>query len=50
VSARSALTESVLTQKLKRDNVKLFVKSEKELCKVCVGRNMLKVTFFRGNN
>jgi hypothetical protein len=37
VSTRCVLTESVSTQKLRRDNVKLiFAKSAKDPCKVCV--------------
>jgi hypothetical protein len=50
VSARSALEESIQTHKLRRDNVKLLVKSTKQPHKVCVGRNTLKVTLFRRNN
>ena len=37
MSTRCVLTESVLTQKLRRDNMKLiFAKSAKDPCKVCV--------------
>jgi hypothetical protein len=50
VSKRSALTESILTQKLRRNNVKLFSKSEKEPRKDCVGRKTLNVNLFRRNN
>jgi len=50
VSARSELIEFVLTQKLRKDNMKLLEKSTKEPLKVCVGRKTLKVTLFRRNN
>jgi hypothetical protein len=39
VSARCALTESVLTQKFRRDSLK-----------VCVGGNTLRVILFMRNN
>jgi hypothetical protein len=38
VSARCALTESSLTQKLRRDNVKLYMQGVHSVCKVCVDR------------
>jgi hypothetical protein len=44
MSTRSAFTEHVLTQKLRRDTMKLFENSAKEPRKVCVGRNTLKFT------
>jgi hypothetical protein len=38
VSARNVLTESSLTQKLRRDNMELYMQGVHSVCKECVDR------------